>query len=180
VADLIVLKFDDTYAAQAALNGVRALEELRYAWVDDIAVIEKHRSGRISTHTPHGSVTGGALWGALIGMLVFWWFPPAWFIGGWAGGAAVGGLIGKAMKDSGLDKDVVDGIKAELTNGTSVLVLFGAEGDADQMARAFEPYHPVKVIRHKIDDATVEQLKSQLESSDAPAADAPPPPPPTE
>jgi uncharacterized membrane protein len=172
MADLIVLKFDDTYGAQAALNGVRALEELRYAWVDDIAVIEKHKSGRISTHTPHGSVASGALWGALLGMLVFWWFPPLWFVGGWAGGAAVGGLIGKAMKDSGLDEKVVNDIKAELTNGTSVLALFGAEGDADQMARAFEPYKPTKIIRHTIDDATVESLKTQFTDNPPPPADA--------
>lgn len=172
MADLIVVKFDDTYGAQAALNGVRALQELRYAWIDDVAVIEKHQSGRISTHTPHGSVTGGALWGALVGMLIFWWFPPLWFLGGWAGGAAVGGLVGKAMKNSGLDEKVVEDIKAELTDGTSVLVLFGADIDADQMSRAFEPYHPVKVIRHTIDDATVENLKTHLESSpDAPTTE---------
>jgi hypothetical protein len=73
---------------------------------------------------------------------------------------------------------MVDDIKAELTNGTSALILMGAEGDADQMARAFEPYNPVKVIRHKIDEATVESLKSQLEAApDAESAPAPPPPP---
>lgn len=46
MADLILLKFDDPYGAQKALASVRALVELHYAWVDDIAVIEKHRSGR--------------------------------------------------------------------------------------------------------------------------------------
>jgi uncharacterized membrane protein len=163
VADLIILKFDETYGAQAALNAVRALTELRHAWIDDVAVIEKHKSGRVSTHTPHGSVTGGALFGALLGMLIFWWFPPLWFLGGWAGGAAVGGLIGKAMKKSGLDENMVNELKAELTNGTSVLILMGAKGDADEMANAFEPYKPTKVIRHHIDDETVENLKQQLE-----------------
>jgi uncharacterized membrane protein len=169
MADLITLKFSDTYGAQAALNAVRALEELRYAWVDDIAVIEKHRSGRVTTHTPHGSVAGGALWGGLVGMLLFWWFPPAWFLGGWLGGAGVGALIGKNLKESGLDHDMVEAIKAELTEGTSMLLLMGAKGDTDQMVHAFEPYHPVKVTRHEVPDETVSNLETAL-------GDNPPPP----
>ncbi|MBI2704180.1 MAG: DUF1269 domain-containing protein [Actinobacteria bacterium] len=172
MADLIILKFNDTYGAQAALSAVRALTELRKAWIDDVAVVEKHKSGRVSTHTPHGSVTGGALWGALLGMLLFWWFPPLWFLGGWAGGAAVGGLIGKAMKNSGLDEKMIDEVKAELTNGTSILLLMGASGDADEMAEAFKPYNPVKVIRHEIAEQTVENLKEQLAEQPAPPAES--------
>lgn len=172
MADLILLKFDSTYGAQQALSAVQALTELRKAWVDDVAVIEKHKSGRVSTHTPHGSVTGGALWGALLGMLLFWWFPPMWFLGGWAGGAAVGGLVGKAMKSSGLDEKMVDEIKAELTNGTSMLMLMGASGDADEMAQAFEPYKPSKVIRHAIEESTVENLKEQFAENPPPPADS--------
>ena len=169
MADLVTLKFNDTYGAQAALNAVRALEELRYAWVDDVAVIEKHKSGRVTTHTPHGSVAGGALWGGLVGMLLFWWFPPAWFLGGWLGGAGVGALIGKGMKDSGLDHEMVEQIKAELTDGTSMLILMGAKGDTDQMAHAFAPYNPVKVTRHEVADETVANLESALGDSPPPA-----------
>jgi uncharacterized membrane protein len=168
MADLILLKFDSTYGAQQALAAVRALTELRKAWVDDVAVIEKHKSGRVATHTPHGSTTGGALWGGLLGMLLFWWFPPAWFVGAWAGGLAIGGAIGHAMKKSGLDEKVVDDIKAELTNETSMLMLMGAKGDADEMAEAFQPYKPVKVIRHELSEQTVDNLKEQFaETSDA-------------
>jgi uncharacterized membrane protein len=170
VADLIMLKFDNTYGASAALNGVRALTEMNYAWVDDVAVVEKHKSGRVSTHTPHGSVTGGALWGALLGMLLFWWFPPMWFLGGWLGGAGVGALIGKAMKNSGLDHQMVENIKNELTDNSSMLIMMGASGDADQMARAFEKYNPVKVIREPIPDQTVDNLKKALEENPPPPA----------
>jgi uncharacterized membrane protein len=162
MADLIVLKFNDTYGAQQALAAVRALEELRKAWVDDVAVVEKHKSGRVSLHTPHGSVAGGALWGGLIGMLLFWWFPPGWFLAGWLGGLGVGAAAGEAMKKSGIDQGLVDEIKAELTDGTSALALIGAKGDADEMAKAFEPYAPTKVIRHELPDETVENLKEAL------------------
>ena len=49
--------------------------------------------------------------------------------------------------------------------GRSRLVLDdrGASGDADQMAKAFEKYHPTKVIREPIPDETVENLKEALE-----------------
>jgi uncharacterized membrane protein len=167
MADLVMLKFDNTYGAQHALTAVRALEDLNYAWVDDIAVVEKHKSGRIALHSPHGSVAGGALWGGLIGLLLFWWFPPAWLIGGWLGGLGIGALAGEAMKKAGVDDKMVDDVKSQLTDNTSALLLIGTTGDADQMARAFQPYHPTSVTRHTMADETVESLKQSL---DAPAS----------
>ncbi len=170
MADLITLKFDSTYGAQSALSAVRALTELNYAWVDDVAVVEKHKSGRVSTHTPHGSVAGGAVWGALIGMLLFWWFPPLFFLGGWIGGGVIGGAIGKAMKDSGLDEKMIKEVKGQLTDGSSILLLIGASGDADQFSHAFEPYKPVSVTRHEIPEETVANLKEAFEESNGDAA----------
>jgi uncharacterized membrane protein len=57
---------------------------------------------------------------------------------------------------------MADEIKSELTPGTSALLLIGAEGDADEMTRAFEPYHPVNVMRFNLSDDTVQQLKNAL------------------
>lgn len=162
MADLVVLTFDDTYGAQRALAAARALEELRYAWIDDVAVVEKHKGGFVTLHTPHGSATRGAMWGGLLGLLLFWWFPPAWFLGGWLGGLGGGALIGEAMKHSGFDESLTREVKAELTPGTSALLLIGASGDAEEMARAFQPYHPTKVMRHALPDQTVENLKAAL------------------
>jgi uncharacterized membrane protein len=162
MADLIVLKFDNAYGAARALSAVRALEELRYAWVDDVAVVEKHKGGFVTIQTPHGSPATGALWGGLLGLLLFWWFPPAWFFGGWLAGLGIGALAGEAMAKAGLDKKMIKEIKSELTPGTSALLLIGAKGDADEMERAFEPYHPVSVMRYTLDEHTVEQLKQAL------------------
>jgi len=166
VADLIMLRFDDTYGAQQALTAVRALRDLDDTWVDDVAVVEKHRSGRVALHTPHGSVAGGALWGGLIGLLLFWWFPPAWFFGGWLGGMGVGALAGEAMKKTGIDEQMVDDVKSQLTENTSALLLIGATADADEMVRAFEQYHPSAVVRHTMPDETVESLKDALGDQD--------------
>lgn len=166
MADLIVMKFDDTYGAQAALNAVRALQELRYAWVDDVAVVERHKSGRVSTHTTHGSVAGGALWGGLAGMFVGLLFPPVGFLALWAAGMGAGAITGAATKEIGLDKNMLDEVRGELDKGTSALILIGAKGDADEMARAFEPYKPAKVIRHELPEPQVENLKQALSDAD--------------
>ena len=162
MAELVMLKFDSPYGAQGALSAVRALEELHYAWMDDIAVIEKHKGGLVALHTPHGSALQGAFYGSLIGLLLFWWFPPAWFLGGWLGGMGGGALIGEAMNRSGIDLTLVDQVKAELTPGTSALLLIGVSGDADQMERAFEEHHPASVIRHPMPEPTLENLKKEL------------------
>jgi uncharacterized membrane protein len=159
MADLVVLKFDNAYGATRALAAARALEELRYAWIDDVAVVEKHKNKLVTVHSPHGSPATGAWFGGLLGLLLFWWFPPAWFFGGWLAGLGLGALVGEAMATSGLDKKMIDEIKSELTPGSSALLLIGARGDADEMSRAFEPYHPVKVLRYNLSDDVVEKLK---------------------
>lgn len=166
MAELIMLKFDSVNGAQGAVAAVRALEELNYAWIDDVAIIEKHKGGFVSIHTPHGSAALGAFYGGLLGLLLFWWFPPAWFFGGWLGGLGGGALIGEAMKRSGIDERLVDEVKAELTPGTSALLLIGATGDLDQMTRAFEQHHPVKVIRHPLSDETIDSLKKEVGTQD--------------
>jgi uncharacterized membrane protein len=163
-SELVVMKFDSTYGAQAAMNAVRALSEMNYAWIDDVAVVERHNSGRVATHTTHGSVTAGAAWGGLAGLFVGILFPPA-ILGWWAAGALGGALVEKATKETGLDKQMLDEIKDELDKGTSALILIGLTGDTDQMAQAFDKYKPVKVIRHPLEDKTVDNLKEALESS---------------
>lgn len=160
-AELIMLKFDTHYGAQAAMASVRALEQLNYAWIDDVAIVEKHKHGFVSVHSPHGSAAIGAFYGSLIGLFLFWWFPPAWFLGGWLGGLGGGALIGEAMKRSGVDEKLVDQVKAELSPGTSALLLIGATGDADEMTRAFEQNHPVKIIRQPLSADSLENLKKE-------------------
>lgn len=114
MADLIVMKFDNTQGGLRALSAVQALEELRYAWIDDVAVVEKHKPGFVTIHSPHGSPGAGAWFGGLLGLLLFWWFPPAWFFGGWLAGLGIGALVGDAMAKAGLDKNMIDEIKSEL------------------------------------------------------------------
>ncbi len=164
MAELTMLKFDSVNGAQGALAAVRALEELNYAWIDDVAIVEKHKGGFVSIHSPHGSVALGAFYGGLLGLILFWWFPPAWFLGGWLGGLGGGALLGEAVKRSGIDEKLVDEVKSELTPGTSALLLIGVKGDADQMTRAFEQHNPAKVLNFPLSDETIDALKKEAAS----------------
>jgi uncharacterized membrane protein len=160
-----MLKFNDTYGAQNAMNAVRALTELDYAWLEDVAIVERHNSGRISTHTTHGSVAAGAAWGGLTGMLVGLLFPPLGFVALWAGGMAIGAGVEKATKETGLPTGFMNKVKQELTKGTSALILFGASGDTEEMAKAFDKYNPTSVVREQITDETVDSMKKTLDAT---------------
>jgi uncharacterized membrane protein len=164
MAELTMLKFDSVYGAQGAIAAVRALEELNYAWIDDVVIVEKHKGGFVSIHSPHGSAAAGAFYGGLLGLLLVWWFPPAWFLGGWLGGLGGGALIGEAMKRSGVDQKLVDEVKSELNPGTSALLLIGASGDADQMERALEQHQPAKILHFPLSDDTIDALKKEAAS----------------
>jgi len=170
VTQFVLLKFDEVHGAQHAMAAVRALTELRYAWADDLAVVERHRNGRVSTHNPHGSSGDGAWWGALVGMVVGWWFPPLAFLVAAGAGAGIGAVIGEASKEHGFDDDLVARVRAELTPGTSALLMIGPHGDVDEMARAFEPYHPTSVIREDLAEETVDKLREPLATPDEPTA----------
>lgn len=167
MAEFIELKFDDTYGAQQAMAAVRALQEMEFAWIDDVAIVERHKSGRVSTHTTHGSVGAGAAWGGLMGLFIGLLFPPAGFLALWGAGMAGGALAGKIAKETGLDESLMTDIKNSLDKGTSALLLMGAKGDADQMAKAFEKYKPVDVLRRDIPDQTVDNLREKLQSAEA-------------
>ena len=169
-SEVIMLKFDDTYGAQKAMSAIRALTELDYAWLEDVAIVERHQSGRVSTHTTHGSVAAGAAWGGLTGLLVGLLFPPLGFLAVWAGGMAIGAGIEKATKENGLPKGFLDQVKTELTKGTSALILFGATGDTAEMAKAFDKYHPTSIVRESISDETVESLKQTLDAAPSDAS----------
>ena len=177
MTQLVLLRFDEVHGAHRALAAIRALTELRYAWVDDLAVVERHRNGRVSTHTPHGSSGEGAWWGALVGMVVGWWFPPLTFLLAAGAGAGVGALVGELSKEHGFDEDLVRRVRSELAPGTSALLMIGPHGDVDEMARAFAPYHPTSVIREDLSDDTVEKLHSTLSTPLSTPLSAPPPSP---
>lgn len=162
MTQLVVLRFGDVDGARRALAAVRALEELRYAWVDDVVVVERHHHGRVTVHTPRASAVEGAWWGALAGMVVGWWFPPLAFLAAAGAGAGAGAAVGELSKQHGLDDGLVARVRAALEPGTSALVMIRPRGDVAEMGRAFEPHHPVAVVCEDLAEETVAALRSSL------------------
>ena len=175
-ANLILLKFDDTYGAQQAMGAVAALQEMRYAWFEDVAIVQRHHSGRVGIHTTTGSVSEGALFGWLTGGLIGLLFGPVGFLTGIVLGAGAGALIGDAAKRTGIPKEQLEAIKDELGKGTSMLVLVGSDVDGEQFTHAFARYEPSKVIRFELPDATVDSIRSAIEAEPAvrPVVSGPP------
>lgn len=167
-AHLILLKFDDTYGAQQAMGAVGALQEMRYAWFEDVAIVQRHHSGRVGIHTTTGSVSEGALVGWLTGGLIGLLFGPVGFLTGIVLGAGAGALIGDAAKRTGIPSEQLAAIESELGKGTSMLVLVGTDVDADQFAHAFAPYEPSKVVRFELSEATVDSIRDAIESTARP------------
>jgi uncharacterized membrane protein len=157
----VALKFDTTYGALEALDKVRAAEELGYTWIDDVAIIERHHSGRIATHTPHGSVKAGAAWGTLLGALVGVFFPPAGFLALTGLGAGTGALIEKASKEAYVPEDLFDEVKDSLEDGTSALLVLGETTVLGEAQTAFAGTYAREIIR-ELDEDDVEQMKQKL------------------
>lgn len=159
------LVFDTTYGASEALNKVRAAHELGYTWVDDVAIIERHHSGRIATHTPHGSVAAGAGWGALIGALVGVFFPPAGFLAITGLSAGTGALIEKASKEAYVPEDLFDEVKDSLEKGTSALLVLGETTMLGELEAAFAGAY-AREIKRELDEETVDKMNEKLEESE--------------
>ncbi|MDJ0791303.1 MAG: DUF1269 domain-containing protein [Acidimicrobiia bacterium] len=157
----IGLVFDDTYGASQALNKVRAAQELGYTWIDDVAIIERHNSGRIATHTPHGSVKAGAAWGGLLGALVGIFFPPGGFLAITGLGAAGGAAIEKAQKESYIPQEAFDEIKDSLEKGTSALLVIGETTMIGEVEAAFATQY-AREIKHQLDADQLEELKDKI------------------
>lgn len=120
--------FEGTYTAEDMLRKARAAEELNLIWIDDVAVIKRHHSGRVSIHSTWAqddSDSGfGVGWGALTGGLIGAMAGPAGVLAGILGGGAMGGFAGAAM-DIALDDPQLDALAQSLGKGTSALVLAG-------------------------------------------------------
>lgn len=120
--------FDGTYAAEDALRKVRAAEELDLVWIDDVAVIKRHKSGRVSVHSTwaqdDNTVKGGIGWGALTGTLLGALAGPGGALAGLFLGGAGGALFGGAA-DLSVSDPKLDALASRLQKGTSALVLLG-------------------------------------------------------
>ncbi|MDI6105236.1 DUF1269 domain-containing protein [Actinoplanes sp. NEAU-A12] len=130
-----VWKFDEPDRAEQAVTILRhAAAEGLVKIIDYAVVVWPKGAAQAATHHQHESTwrtTGwGAFWGVVIGGL---FLAPV--VGG-AVGAGIGALV-RATEGTGIDREQLETIRAEVTEGTSALFLVTENGDLDRLGERF-------------------------------------------
>ncbi len=148
MSDFLAVTFDGADDAEAALRSIRGLEHADKVGLEDTAVVRKDADGKVTIHNEMSSGTEtGAVVGAVLGGLVLAVFPVAAI----AGGAVVGGLIGRAWK-GGIDGKFVKEVGDDLPAGGSALFLqLKPQTDTGLLVGALGQFHG-RVKQTSLDD----------------------------
>lgn len=130
-----VWKFDDPDGAD------RAMEILKGAEGDGIVKVLDHArvrwpadADRPESKLGHDEKLRGSVWGGFLGVVIgMLFFVP--ILGGVVGAAI--GAAAKTMAGTGIGKDQLERIRAEVTPGTSALFIVTDEGDLDRLGERF-------------------------------------------
>ncbi len=182
-----VVIYSGASRADEVLTGYLELHPNDHDWTDNIGVIERHKTGRISIYGALGSdeswgeegakplvgLSAGGVTGILLGALA----GPAGMAAGGALGVAFGGLFGAADEED-VDQPVFNIIRAKLGRDCSALVLLADEGYVDKLlaatgkdAREVYQQKMRDELRGRLDEALREAAASPVpQTSQKPAA----------
>jgi uncharacterized membrane protein len=154
-----VWKFDTPDRAEQALTIIEnAAADGLVKVVDHAVVVWPKGAPAPETHHEHENTwrhTGwGAFWGVVIGGLFL--VPVA----GAAVGAGIGALV-KATEGTGIDREQLETIRAEITEGTSALFLVTDHGNLDRLGERFHGLHK-KLIATNLTDGEQEILRESF------------------
>jgi uncharacterized membrane protein len=136
MASLTVWKFETADGAAEALAKMESLSKQQLIKVQDAAVVtwpegkKKPKTKQAVNLAGAGALQGG-FWGMLFGLI---FFVPFF---GLAVGAAMGALAGH-FADYGIDDDFIEGVRGNVTEGTSALFLLSSDAVVDKVKDAFE------------------------------------------
>jgi uncharacterized membrane protein len=155
---LTAWRYDTPFGAEAAAVRLKRLEERKVLTVHDaITIAWMPQAGEpVIGHLKHPSAASagkGSVLGALVGMLVL---AP---VAGAALGAGVASVSAR-LRRSGIDEEFVKELGAQLTPGSSALLVLSVDGDLDEVRPAME---------RELQRGDVVLLHAEL-SADAPAA----------
>ena len=136
MTDVLLARYPTGHGAADAVLAVRRQPGEPPAWIDQIAIIERHRSGRYATHVAQASVGHGVAAGGIAGLLVGLWFPPVALATLLGIGAAAGGISQAWRKDRRLDGLAVATMEPDLEPGQSAILYAGDATTADLVADA--------------------------------------------
>jgi uncharacterized membrane protein len=138
MSEFLAVTFDGADDGEAALRSIRGLEHADKIGLEDTAVVRKDADGKVTIHNEMSSGTEtGAVVGAVLGGLLIAVFPVVAV----AGGAVVGGLIGRAAAP-GIDGGFVKEVGNDLPAGGSALFLqLKNGGDTGLLVTALGRFH---------------------------------------
>ncbi|MFC7528678.1 DUF1269 domain-containing protein [Actinoplanes sp. GCM10030250] len=151
-----VWKFDDPDRAEQMAKTLKYAADDGLVKIVDHAVVTWPRGAdRPETHHEHESSlhsTGwGAFWGIVIGGL---FLVPV--VGGVVGAGL--GALAKATQGTGIDRETLERIRTEITEGTSALFLVTDHGDLDRLGERFHGLHS-KLIATNLTEGEREVLQ---------------------
>jgi uncharacterized membrane protein len=158
MSQLVVLGFDTADEALEVLRSLRKLESEGQIKFEDTAVVSRDLDGKahvkneLSGTTEAGAVVGGII-GVFVGALVL---PLA----GLAIGAAIGAGIAASL-GTGVSRDFVDDVKAQLTPGKSALFLVIKDANIGPALAVLRTHHG-NVIQTTLGDDMETQLRDAL------------------
>lgn len=161
MSDLIIVAFPDEATAFAAGKALVALQKEYLIEMEDVVVVTRDETGKVSLHQSVNLTTGGAigggLWGTLIGLL---FLNP---IVGAAVGAGAGALAGK-FTDIGIDDAFLRDIGQSLDKGGAAVGLLVRKLTTDKVLERLEPFRERgRVIHTSLSHEAETRLKAFLE-----------------
>ncbi|OGO34365.1 MAG: hypothetical protein A2W35_19690 [Chloroflexi bacterium RBG_16_57_11] len=161
MSELVVLTFDDTEQAGAALEALKKARSEGYLKIDDAAVIVKDESGKVDIKNQLDTGTKwGAVGGGLIGLMLASIFFP---LAGLAIGAIGGALVGKSL-NLGVDKKFVKDVTETLKPGMSALFVIGS-GNPDVVIASLRPFQGT-IYQTTLPTEAVEELHAALKKKE--------------
>lgn len=156
MATLTVWKFPTPLGADQAEHTLENLQKQELIKIHDAAVVswpegaKKPKTRQLASTTGAGAL-GGAFWGLLFGLI---FFVP---LLGMAIGAGMGALAG-SMTDVGINDEFIKKLRAEITPGTSALLLMTSEGVLDKVKDAFEG-QPMQLVQTNLSKEQEDKLR---------------------
>jgi uncharacterized membrane protein len=158
--ELGVFVFHGRHVAKQVLKEVR---EENYAWIEDVAVIERNKRGRLTVHSTWAQneddrkgIKLGAATGALVGALL----GPAGIVAGAIVGGTGGGLVGAGIDIAEYDPRLAD-VGKSLEPDTSALMLWAEPTNVEAFVATFR-VHGAKLIRSSLSDKQARKLRAAL------------------
>jgi uncharacterized membrane protein len=145
MTDLIAVHYPDLATACDAMQALERLEAEQVVELDDAVLVERRYNGEVKLHHSHRptatGAAGGALWGALIGLI---FLQP---LLGMAGGPA--GVAGDAFNEIGVE------------HGAAVFVLAGRPSSVEVMRSLAR--HGGRILHTSLSDRAQARLRAALE-----------------